>query len=60
MYVKEAKQTIEKITKICKSIQEDLHKEERCIPEYYYDAIAYLGDYKELLGRAIDNAEINI
>lgn len=62
MNVKCAKEHIEQITAVCNEINAfDLkHAELQDEIGFLCDAVAFLGDYRKVLERAIDKAELDI
>lgn len=62
MTVKTATDHIDQITNICDKIA-DFYNNHSKLPnelDYLCDAVAFLGDYKTVLLKAIDKAELNL
>ena len=62
MNVKSAKKIIANITEICHQAAEfdRLHEEFEDELWFLCDGVGYLGDYKKMLEKAIEEAELNI
>lgn len=62
MQVAEAKNHIDKISEVCKKINEFEEKHQELLDEtgFLSDAVGYLCDYRKVLSEAIEKAELNI
>ena len=62
MTVKTAKDHVEQITNICYRVIEfyETHSELKNELDFLFDAVGFLGDYKTILLKAIDEAELKL